>query len=119
MRLLFGFVLSVMALVACGGSADETPAVAPPTPVVAATPTPMPAQEEARLGPGGYGFDRSDPEGGVANIMEAFATDEATATCIFDAWGDVANLPPSELTPELMAYEICGTSILLMMTGRG
>jgi hypothetical protein len=49
--------------------------------------------------------------------VDAFATDEATATCIYDAWGDVANLPPEELTTELMTYEICGTSIFQMITG--
>lgn len=68
-------------------------------------------------GPGGFEFDRSDPEAGIANIMEAFATDEATATCIYEAWGDVANVPPAELTPELMTFEICGTSIFELMTG--
>ncbi len=75
------------------------------------------SEPEAEPGPGGYEFDRSDPEAGIANIMAAFATDEATATCIYDAWGDVANVPPAELTPELMAFEICDTSILELMTG--
>lgn len=72
---------------------------------------------DSEPGPGGFGFDRSDPEAGVANIKEAFATDEATAACIHDAWGDVANLPPAELTPELMTFEICDTSIFELMTG--
>ncbi|MGI9597008.1 MAG: hypothetical protein ACR2QK_12665 [Acidimicrobiales bacterium] len=67
--------------------------------------------------PGGYDFDRSDPEAGVANIMAAFATDRATAECIFEAWGDVANVPPEELTVELMTFRICGTSIFQLMTG--
>jgi len=71
----------------------------------------------AEAGPGGYGFDRSDPVAGIANIMEAFAADEATATCIHDAWGDLANVPPAELTAELMTYEICGTSIFQMISG--
>ena len=75
------------------------------------------SEPEAEPGPGGFEFDRSDPEAGIANIMEAFATDEATATCIYEAWGDVANVPPAELTPELMTFEICGTSIFELMTG--
>ena len=72
--------------------------------------------QEARA-PGGFNFDRSDPAGGVANIMEAFATDEDTARCIFEAWGDVSQVPPEELTPELFNYEICGTSIFALISG--
>lgn len=91
----------LLLLAACGSSSSSSPESA----------------EAAPSTPGGYDFDRSDPEAGIANIMEAFATDRATAECIYDAWGDVANVPPGELTPELMTFPICDTSILQLMTG--
>ncbi len=67
--------------------------------------------------PGGFDFARSDPEAGVANLMDAFATDRTTAVCIFTAWGDVASVAPEELTADLMTFPICGTSIFQMITG--
>lgn len=67
--------------------------------------------------PGGYSFDRSDPVGGVTNIMDAFGTDEATASCIYDAWGDASKVPPEELTEELFNFRICGTSIFELISG--
>jgi hypothetical protein len=101
---LIGFLLAAtLTATSCGSS----------------TPEPEPEVQTSELGPGGYGFDRSDPDAGIANIMAAFSTDEATATCIHEAWGDVANVPPAELTPELMTFEICGTSIFQLMTGDG
>ena len=100
-----------LVVTACSSSAD------PLRPTTTQETVTSPASETAGPGPGGYEFDRSDPEAGVANIMAAFATDEATAKCIFDAWGDVANVPPAELTPELMRFEICGTSLFQLMTG--
>lgn len=121
MRLLAWLLVAVVAIAGCsGGSATVT--VPQPTGSTEPTTEPTVSAEAAtepasKLGPGGYGFDRSDPEGGVENIMAAFATDEATATCIFEAWGDVADVPPAELTPELMTFEVCGTSIFQLMTG--
>ena len=101
-RKLIGFLFAVtLAATSCGSSRPET----------------EPEVETSELGRGGYGFDRSDPETGIANIMAAFSTDEATAACMYEAWGDVANVPPAELTPELMTFEICGTSIFQLMTG--
>jgi len=117
MRLLLSLFVMVLAAVSCGSSPSAEPPAPAPTVAPTTAPSRTPAAGEFEPGPGGYGFDRSDPEGGVANIVAAFATDEATATCVFDAWGDVANLPPEELTPELMTFEVCGTSIFQMMTG--
>ena len=113
-------LLALFALLgaACGSSgadADREPAVATTT-TTAAVPTEAPTDTAS---PGGYSFDRSDPEAGIQNIRDAFATDQATAECIFEAWGDVANVPPAELTPELMTFPICGTSIFQMITGDG
>lgn len=70
----------------------------------------------AARSPGGFSFDRSDPIGGVANIA-ALGTDDATAQCIYDAWGDISDIPPEELTAELMNFPICGTSIFQLITG--
>lgn len=67
--------------------------------------------------PGGYSFDRSDRDGGVANIMAAFATDQPTAECIWQAWGDVSQVAPEDLTPELFTFRICGTSIFELISG--
>ena len=128
MRLFFSVMMAMFVLASCGTS---EPAAAPePTPALtlASEPTLAPEpivtptaqaliEDLVEAGPGGYGFDRSDPVAGIANIMEAFATDEATATCIHDAWGDLANVPPAELTAELMIFEICGTSIFQMISG--
>lgn len=116
MRVLLSLFAAAIAIVSCGSSAPpDSPTERAPTTEPTSTTEPVEAASES--GPGGYGFDRSDRVGGIANIMDAFATNEATAACIFDAWGDVANVPPGELTPELMTYEICGTSIFQMITG--
>ncbi len=109
-------------LAACGGSTDDDATGddadrSPSTTADAGTTTASTTATTAPSTPGGYEFDRSDPEGGISNIMEAFATDRDTAVCIYDAWGDVANVPPQELTPELMMFPICGTSIFQLMTG--
>jgi len=103
MRVLLSFVVVLLLAASCGGSTTAEPPVAP----VIETEAPA----------GDYNFDRSDRPGGIENIMTAFATDEATATCIFDAWGDVATVPAEELTPELFNAEVCGTSIFELMTG--
>ena len=110
LELLFAASLAA----SCGSAADPAFTTEPTEPP---TETDSRSDVSAEKGPGGCGFDRSDPEAGIANIMAAFATDEATATCIHEAWGDVANVAPAELTPELMVYQICGTSIFQMMTG--
>ncbi len=114
-------LLLVVALsAACSADPGTDDATEPTTDTSQATTSVSDSDSEAESsepGPGGYGFDRSDPETGIANIMEAFATDEETAACIHEAWGDVANVPPAELTPELMTFEICGTSIFELMTG--
>jgi hypothetical protein len=68
--------------------------------------------------PGGYSFDRSDPVAGIANITAMSPeTDPSTIQCVYDAWGDVSNIPPVELTPELWTFEICGTSLFELLTG--
>ncbi len=66
--------------------------------------------------PGGIDFDRSDPVGAVATIMEAFAADEDTARCIFDAWGDASQVAPEQLN-DVWHLDVCGTSIFALMTG--
>lgn len=116
-----GLALLGLTATACSSSATEattpspTPATEQPTTseqqLTPAAPTPTPET------PGGFEFDRSDPVGGVANIAAAFGTDEATAQCIYDAWGDVANVPAEQLTLELMNFPVCGTSIFQLMTG--
>ncbi len=118
MRLILVLLFAFVAIAACGSS-DESGQDEAATTDRSVTTTTMGtvAEDSSELGPGGYGFDRSDPAAGIADIMEAFAADEDTATCIYEAWGDVANIPPAELTPELMTFEICGTSIFQLMTG--
>ncbi len=107
-------LIAALALAACGDSNHDQSTDSESTGTGSInTDSPAPST------PGGYNFDRSDPEGGVANIIEAFATDRETAECIYEAWGDVANVEPAELTPELMTFPICGTSIFQMMTGDG
>jgi hypothetical protein len=122
MRLLLSVMMAVFIVAACGTSEPVVATELTPAPSVAPEQIPTPTEQAlvadlVEAGPGGYGFDRSDPVAGIANIMEAFAADEATATCIHDAWGDLANVPPAELTAELMTYEICGTSIFQMISG--
>ena len=120
MRVLLTVLFALTVAASCGGSSTPAPTqetTSTPTSSLAQTAEPEPASESSQPGPGGFGFDRSDPTTGVRNIMDAFAADEETATCIYDAWGDVANVPPAELTPQLMTYEICGTSIFQMITG--
>lgn len=120
MRSALGLLLTLAVAASCSSTSDPGPDAEQATSTTTATTTTTvsnPADGPSEPGPGGYGFDRSDPEAGIANIMDAFATDEATATCIFEAWGDVANVAPAELTPQLMTFEICGTSIFQLMTG--
>ncbi len=122
-------LIAALALAACGGSNDDQSTDSGSTDAESTDSGPnddqstdsesINTESPAPSTPGGYNFDRSDPEGGVANIIEAFATDRETAECIYEAWGDVANVEPAELTPELMTFPICGTSIFQMMTGDG
>ena len=54
----------------------------------------------------------------IAQIAEAFGIEDATtAECLHAQMGDVANIDPSALTPELMTTPVCGTSILGLLSG--
>ena len=56
----------------------------------------------------------------IADITEAFGIqDPALAECLHTQLGDVANIDSSSLTPELMITEVCGTSILGLLSGEG
>jgi hypothetical protein len=122
MSLFLILTMTVLMVTSCGISEPTVVPDTTPAPTLAPEPTATPTAQAllegvTEPGPGGFGFDRSDPVAGIANIMEAFAVNEATATCIHNAWGDLANVPPADLTAELMTYEICGTSIFQMISG--
>lgn len=53
----------------------------------------------------------------VSDIMDAFGVDRALAECLNLELGDVANIDPEELTPELMSMPVCGTSLIALLTG--
>lgn len=105
-------LVAALGLGACASSSSEIAAEPQST-----TEAVIPAGTSTADTPGGFEFDRSDPVGGVANIAAAFGTDDATAACIHDAWGDVTEMAPEQLTPDLMNFPICGTSIFQLMTG--
>jgi hypothetical protein len=53
----------------------------------------------------------------VSDIMDAFGVDRALAECLNLELGDVANIDPEELTPELMSRQVCGTSLFALLSG--
>jgi len=56
----------------------------------------------------------------IEQISEAFGIDDATtAECLHAQMGDIANIDPSDLSPQLMTTEVCGTSILGLLSGAG
>jgi len=57
-----------------------------------------------------------DP-GQVDDIIEAFGVNRQLAECINLELGDVANIDPSELTPELLSRSVCGTSLVAILSG--
>lgn len=53
----------------------------------------------------------------VEDIMTAFSIDRALAECINAELGDVANIASEDLTPELLRQEVCGTSLIALLSG--
>ena len=54
----------------------------------------------------------------IDQIVEAFGIeDRSIATCLHANLGDVANIDAAQLTPELMTRDVCGTSILGLLSG--
>lgn len=54
----------------------------------------------------------------IDDIMLAFGMDDrSTAECIHVQMGNVANIEPSDLTPEIMTRDVCGTSIINLLSG--
>lgn len=53
----------------------------------------------------------------VDDIIAAFGVDRALAECINLELGDVANIDSEDLTPELLQREVCGTSLIALLSG--
>jgi len=55
--------------------------------------------------------------GQVDDIMEAFSINRQLAECIHQELGDVANISPELLTPELLTQPVCETSLYALLSG--
>ena len=55
----------------------------------------------------------------VDDIMKAFSVERELARCIYQEMGDVANIDPAELTPDLLTSQVCGTSLFALLSGTG
>lgn len=60
--------------------------------------------------------DSPDPHQ-VADIMDAFDVDQALAECLNLELGDIASIDSEQLTPELLSRQVCGTSLIALLSG--